>query len=407
MRESLGPRLAHIVVVGGGRWGLEICSALDQVSGPDVAVWLLSRHLSADCLPGRARRVSELAELPIPGATGAAIIATAPHDHAETAERFLAAGWHVLIEKPAALTLSCAKAVSEHAGRMQRQAWVGLVYFFAPYIPVMRPYVRGETRWLLQWFEPDEEVRRGAFKSTQHHVNAIEDIFPHAWSILRAAGLAAPLELKRVDVVNPWSVRLQLAASKAEVEILFDRHAGFRRRCLQLEADGHKYELDFSEEPGTFKIDGAIAGDLPWDPAMRPLARELSAFLAACSGAAAPAMPVSVSHSLEAVALMEAATTAFLKLQARLVAGALPGGSSQPGAARVLFEAVSREAAMAGIRLKRNSAEEQAVKAAAQAFLGGRDDAFAEIPSEIGTIARRSPFLAQVRQERAMVDASR
>ena len=47
----------------------------------------------------------------------------------------------------------------------------------------------------------------GEFKSTPHDVNLIEDIFPHAWSILRGAGLTEPLRIRSVDMVDGRGAR--------------------------------------------------------------------------------------------------------------------------------------------------------------------------------------------------------
>jgi predicted dehydrogenase len=335
---------------------------------------------------------------------GAAIIVTAPHDHAERANKFLSAGWHVLIEKPAALTLEDAEAVADKAAKMQRQAWVGLVYLFAPYLSVMRPFASGATHWRLEWFEAERETRWGALKSTPHHVNLVEDVFSHAWSILRGAGLAAPLRIVQVSLPQPWSARINLVADKADVEMVFDRHGGYRRRYLRIEAaDRRICELDFSTEPGVFKIDGVCGGDVPWNPAKGPLTLELSAFLAACCGHGSPDLPVAVSQNLEATALMETAAKTHLELQANMVANMLCHRGSHGGGVRILFDALCREAAMSGLRFSVESDEGQAVTAAAAAFLDRQDDAFAELPGELATIARRSPFLTKIRQQRELI----
>jgi hypothetical protein len=256
----------------------------------------------------------------------------------------------------------------------------------------------------LEWFEADRETRWGALKSTPHHVNVVEDVFPHAWSILRGAGLAAPLQIQRVSLPQPWSACINLLADEADVEILFDRHAGYRRRYLRIETADHRVcELDFSKEPGLFKIDGVCSGEVPWNPTKGPLTLELSAFLAACSGQGSPDLPIAVPQNLEATALMERATKTHLELQAKMVADALCRRGSQAGCVRILFDALCREAAMSGLRFSVDSDEGQAVTAAAEAFLNRQDDAFAELPGEFAAIARRSPFLAQVRQQRELI----
>jgi Oxidoreductase family, NAD-binding Rossmann fold len=398
-----GLNVSHVAVIGGGRWGAVICSVLERVLPESVPVWLVSRRMPAERVPGRVRRIFDLDGLPDPDRTGAAIVATAPHDHAQTASRCLSAGWHVLVEKPLTLELGDAQALVERAAELKRLLCVGLVYLFAPYLSVLKPYASGKTHWRLEWCEPDEEVRWGEVKSTPHHVSVVEDVFPHAWSILRACGLAEPLEIRRVEMIDPWSVRLRLAAGQAMLELTFDRHAGFRRRYIAIEADSATCELDFSKEPGIFKVDGTVRSAPPWNPQMPPLALELSAFLAACAGQALPAVPVEASRSLEAVALMQEATKAFVAVQARAIADVACDSDWTPGLGRVLFEALSREAAMAGLRISESSDEGRALRAAAQAAIWRNEDAFPELSSEVASIVRRSPFLAQVRERRRQI----
>jgi hypothetical protein len=398
-----GLNVSHVAVIGGGRWGAVICSVLERVLPESVPVWLVSRRMPAERVPRRVRRIFDLDGLPDPDRTGAAIVATAPHDHAQTASRCLSAGWHVLVEKPFTLELGDARALVERAAELKRLLWVGLVYLFAPYLCVLKPYAPGKTHWRLEWCEPDEEVRWGEVKSTPHHVNVIEDVFAHAWSILRASGLTEPLEIRRVEMIDPWSVRLLLAAGQAALELTFDRHAGFRRRSIAIETDSVTCELDFSKEPGIFKVNGAVRSAPPWNPQMPPLARELSAFLAACAGQALPDVPVDASRSLEAVALMQEATKAFVALQARAIAEVACDSDWTPGLGRVLFEALSREAAMAGLRVSESSDEGKALRAAAQAWIWRNEDVFPELSSELASVIRRSSFLAQVRDRRRQI----
>jgi hypothetical protein len=398
-----GLNVSHVAGIGGGRWGAVICSVLERVLPESVPVWLVSRRMPAERVPRRVRRIFDLGGLPDPDRTGAAIVATAPHDHAQTASRCLSAGWHILVEKPLTLELGDARALVERAAELNRLLWVGLVYLFAPYLSVVKPYAAGKTHWRLEWCEPDEEVRWGELKSTPHHVNVIEDVFPHAWSILRASGLTEPLEIRRVEMIDPWSVRVQLAAGQATVELTFDRHAGFRRRSIAIDAHSVTCELDFSKEPGIFKVNGTVRSAPPWNPQMPPLALELSAFLAACAGQALPDVPVEASRSLEAVALMQEATRAFVAVQARAIAEVACDSDWTPGLGRVLFEALSREAAMAGLRVSESSDEGRALRAAAQASIWRNEDAFPELSSEAASVVRRSPFLAQVRERRRQI----
>jgi hypothetical protein len=168
---------------------------------------------------------------------------------------------------------------------------------------------------------------------------------------------------------------------------------------LRLEAQGKHYELDFSEEPGTFKIDGVVGEEPAWNPLRRPLAAELYAFLAACAGEKSPEVPVTIRESLESVALMEDATKTLLCVQARRVAEALCATGINNMVESVIRDALFRESAIAGVRLERNSPAEMALLAASQAFIRGEPNAFQGLSASMEAIAKRSPFLAQVREE--------
>jgi len=391
--------ISHVAVIGGGRWGLVICSVLEHLLPASIPIWLVSRHLAPDRIPARVRRIFHAHELPSPNGAGAAVVATAPHDHAETGARLLSRGWHVLVEKPLALDLRSARALVERAAELQRHLWVGLVYLFASYLSIIKPYVGGKNCW-LEWCEPAEEIRWGELKSTPYHVTVIEDVFPHAWSILRGAGLTEPIQVQKVDMVGPDGALLHLATGEATVHLMFDRHAVRRRRYLRIEADNSRCELDFSEEPGIFKVDGKVRSDPPWRPEMRLLALELSGFLMTCAGGAPPQVPVTAAQSLEAVALMEEATKALIEYQIRAIADAICGRGSLPELGCVLFGALCREAAMAGLRIGKNSDAGRAMTAAALAVVGQEDRAVPELPAELATVVRDSSFLARILQER-------
>jgi predicted dehydrogenase len=394
-------KVSEVAVVGGGRWGLIICSVLERILDSDVTIWLATQHLAAARVPARARRVSDVFELPHPGKTGAAIVATAPHEHAKTAQTLLSLGWNVLVEKPAALYLDDARAISDQAVKSGLLAWVGAVYFFARYLTVMRPHVRSDSRWVLEWCEPSGETRWGEVKLTPHHVSPVEDIFPHAWSILRSAGLTVPLRVEKIDLGAAWSPRIQLVGADVSVELMINRYARSRRRYLRLETKDESCELDFSEEPGTFKINGAVQAELPWNPSRRPLAAELLAFLAACAGDGLPGVPITIRENLEAVALMEDATKALLCVQARRVAEASHTTEITNMIEDIIRDALFRELAISGVRLERNSPDELALLAASQATIRGKPNALTGLSASVGEIVRRSPFLAQVREARS------
>jgi predicted dehydrogenase len=401
--------LSAVTVVGGGRWGQQICQVLDRILPAGFPVSLVSQRVSLDQLPGRVNLIKEPNGIPRPGACGAAVIATAPHDHVRSAGSLLAGGWHVLVEKPLALRIDDARTLVEQAARCDRHLWVGLVYLFAPYLAAIRPYAANARRWRIEWCDPAHEIRYGSVKRQSLHVSIVEDVFCHVWSILRAAGLDGPLRLESVQpAAAPSSALLILNGSKARIEVAIDRHAERRRRAIRVEDDdGHVYELDMTVEPGIMSMDGVSSSvALPWDSENRPLQRELGAFLATCGGAGVPNIPIRASDSLEAVALTEAATKRYLAAQARLIAWALEKGARVPWVDQVLLSALCREAALYDdTRFVEGTPDAAALVSAAHSALDGRGLDSDQIAGPLAAIILRSGFLAQVQQCRVSMSA--
>ena len=80
------------------------------------------------------------------GAAEAALIATPPATHADLAGRCLAAGWHVLVEKPMAASHADAARIVRAAERAGRSVAVGFNRRFRRYLvrrpaPARRPRV--------------------------------------------------------------------------------------------------------------------------------------------------------------------------------------------------------------------------------------------------------------------------
>jgi len=128
--------LSNVAVIDGGRWGLVTCSVLRPLLPEIVPVWLVSRHATADRIARGVRRVVDFSELPDPHRTGAAIVATAPQDHAQTALKCLSAGWHVLVEKPFTLDIGDARSVAERAAEVKRHLWAGLAGVLVCAVPL-------------------------------------------------------------------------------------------------------------------------------------------------------------------------------------------------------------------------------------------------------------------------------
>ena len=143
----------RVGVLGAGYWGRNLVrnfaslGALGAICDAEPAV---HEDMAAN-YPGAARytALDELLE-----ATGidAVVIATPAATHAEFARRALAAGKHVFVEKPLALTAAEADGVREQLAQTDRQLMVGHLLLYHPAFEALERAVRdgllGELRYI-------------------------------------------------------------------------------------------------------------------------------------------------------------------------------------------------------------------------------------------------------------------
>src|SRR6266699_1742342 len=135
-----------VALIGGGRWGRVHASVLTAMSHRVERVLWVSRHNKASLGAFISQRSSNVPAFEILSSLDsalaehphAAIVATAPVDHASTVELLLRGGVSVLVEKPFALSLAEANLLvrlSEQRGLVLR---VGLHLFKASYLQRFR-----------------------------------------------------------------------------------------------------------------------------------------------------------------------------------------------------------------------------------------------------------------------------
>jgi predicted dehydrogenase len=153
--------MIRVAVIGAGPWGMNHVRAVTSEPSTELAS-------VADCDPVARERVrshvervrSHVANCAVHDdadrvladpSIDAVIIATPAPSHAALACAALAAGKHVLVEKPLALSLADARRVAETAARSRRVAMVGHLMVFHPALARMRDLVRGETLGPLRY----------------------------------------------------------------------------------------------------------------------------------------------------------------------------------------------------------------------------------------------------------------
>jgi len=222
----------------------------------------------------------------------AAVVAAPTVAHADMGCALLGRGLHVLIEKPLAASLEEADRLLAHAG--DRVLAVGHVEFFNPAVQALLG-VGTPPRFV-------EVQRLGVFSPRSLDVDVILDLMIHDLQILHALDPSPVAEVRatgipvlspRIDIAN---ARVALA-SGCVANLTASRVSAERVRKLRAFLPSRYYSLDYqAQEIRGYRLEAPVAGeerprivpdDLPVERG-EPLAKELTAFLAACRGEPVP-----------------------------------------------------------------------------------------------------------------------
>ena len=176
--SSVGLRVG---VAGCGYWGskhVRALRALDSVETVTVIDPSPDRHAALERhFPGLGRAAQLTEALPD---IDALVIATPPSTHARLALEAIAAGKHVLVEKPLATTAADARAMVDAAQAQGVVLMVGHTFEYHSAVWSLRDMVRkGELGRL--YYLHTARLNLGLY---QHDVNVIFDLAPHDISIL-------------------------------------------------------------------------------------------------------------------------------------------------------------------------------------------------------------------------------
>ena len=173
----------RVGVVGAGYWGSKHVRTFSSL--PDVA------HVSV--IDPSAERVRALTRS-FPGLVSfdslaasldcvdAVVIATPPSTHARLALEAIAAGKHVMVEKPLATSVSDARAITEAAAVAGVAAMVGHTFEYHAAVRALHDIVADPLFGELYYLET-ARLNMGLY---QHDVNVIWDLAPHDISILNS-----------------------------------------------------------------------------------------------------------------------------------------------------------------------------------------------------------------------------
>src|SRR5215470_15839586 len=175
----------RIAVAGVGAWGVNHVRAFARLKGVEVVAICdatAEARARALALAPRARAESELAAVLADPSIEAVTLATPAVTHARLALEVLAAGKHVFVEKPLALSVADAEAVVSAAERAGKVLMVGHLMLYHPAVERLRKMVQAGDLGKLYYLYA-QRVNLGRLRRDE---NALWSLAPHDVSIILA-----------------------------------------------------------------------------------------------------------------------------------------------------------------------------------------------------------------------------
>lgn len=274
-------------VVGTGALGRHHARLLSDLAGVRLVGIVERRREVAEAIAAEYRTrifpsVADLAQ-----EIDLAVVAVPTVDHVEVGCELLAAGVHVLVEKPMAPSLAEADRLLAAAG--DRVLGVGHVEFFNPAVQAL--LAAGAAPRFV------EAQRLSTFGPRSLDVDVVLDLMIHDLQLLHALD-PSPLAEVRATGIAVLSARVDIAnarlafASGAVANVTASRVSAERVRKLRIFSPSRYHSLDYqAQEIKGYRLiaEGESRRIAPDDlPVARgePLRRELEAFVARCRGEA-------------------------------------------------------------------------------------------------------------------------
>src|SRR5262245_38550509 len=135
----------RVAVVGAGAWGLNHVRAFSRAKGAELVLVCdpaAPARARAQAIAPRVRVAADLEAALAAVDVDAVVLATPAPMHGAQAQLALAAGKHVLVEKPLAMTSVEAQAVAEAAARVDRVLMVGHLMLYHPVTRKIKELIR-------------------------------------------------------------------------------------------------------------------------------------------------------------------------------------------------------------------------------------------------------------------------
>jgi predicted dehydrogenase len=167
-----------IAILGCGYWGINYVRVFSELPDAFVAVVCDERPSRLDevCrrFPGVLATTDIDEALAVPGVE-AAVVATQAQTHRDIAARALAAGKHVLVEKPLTTTVADADVLVQLARAERRTLLVGHTFLYNAGVKKVKEYITNTSLGDVYYLY----ARRTSLGPIRHDVNAIWDLASH------------------------------------------------------------------------------------------------------------------------------------------------------------------------------------------------------------------------------------
>jgi dTDP-4-amino-4,6-dideoxy-D-glucose ammonia-lyase len=265
----------RVAVVGAGRWAKVICGALAEFAPPLTKVvvvaernfeaterWFADRSKTAGGPDLQFVVTRSLRDVVDDDEIEAAFVTKMATEHFLATRQLLAAGKHVLVEKPFVLSVAEAEELIALARTGRRTLAVGYEFMFARALhhfrDVMGVQCRDVSDVRFTWDDQQGVEKWGVRKQPDLSANVITDLYPHILSQLLLLFGPREVALKRLQSRDGCSdAHLDLMYGDIRVEARLDKDAGRPRREIQVtSSSGSRLTLDYTKEPGALDLDG-------------------------------------------------------------------------------------------------------------------------------------------------------
>ena len=172
-----------VAVLGYGYWGANLARNVRAAGNTElvaVADSAEDRRQAASASLGGVDTVASLDDLLADDRVGAVVISTPASTHVEAAMAALAAGRHVLVEKPLAMTPADADAVVAAADKAERTLMVGHTFLYSAPIAMLRQLIVQGDLGKIQYLYS----QRLSLGRIRRDCNAMWNFAPHDISIM-------------------------------------------------------------------------------------------------------------------------------------------------------------------------------------------------------------------------------